>query len=214
MGPDETRSSIIRVWQREQRGRSIAVGNCWVEDTTLSPVFRRERYRTLCHRWLPMAGGDGTSMAHCKASLLVNIAHILKVLTKSLAWADCCASTGQSAFVRLRSSSRSRRPQPNHDGCLHPKIPFPAVATAKAVRELGNLGSSSAKTDLSRRSVLIAGSPPRGEKVGQSLLLLERCKFLPRNSLCDFYRLLSHNLNVSWLLSCRRRRHLSHRIQR
>jgi hypothetical protein len=31
VGPAETRSSIIRVWQREQRGRSIAVRNCWRE---------------------------------------------------------------------------------------------------------------------------------------------------------------------------------------
>jgi hypothetical protein len=57
----------------------MAVKNCWVEDTVLSPVLRRERYRTLCHRWLPMAGGDGTSMTHDKVPLLVNIAHIPKV---------------------------------------------------------------------------------------------------------------------------------------
>lgn len=57
IGPDETRSSIIRLWQRGQRGRSIAVKNCWVEDIML-PCFGRERYRTLSHRWLPMAGGD------------------------------------------------------------------------------------------------------------------------------------------------------------
>ena len=29
IGPGETRSSIIRAWQREQRGRSIEVKNCW-----------------------------------------------------------------------------------------------------------------------------------------------------------------------------------------
>jgi hypothetical protein len=57
----------------------MAVKNCWVEDTVLSPVLRRERYRTLSHRWLPMAGGDGTSMAHYKVPLLINIAHIPKV---------------------------------------------------------------------------------------------------------------------------------------
>jgi hypothetical protein len=56
----------------------MAVKNCCVEDTVL-PLLRRERYRTLCHRWLPMEGGDGTSMAHCMASLLVNIAHIPKI---------------------------------------------------------------------------------------------------------------------------------------
>jgi hypothetical protein len=31
IGPGEMRSSIIGVWQREQRGRSIAVKNCWDE---------------------------------------------------------------------------------------------------------------------------------------------------------------------------------------
>jgi len=35
MGPEDTRSSIIRVWQREQRRRSMAIRNCWVEDTVL-----------------------------------------------------------------------------------------------------------------------------------------------------------------------------------
>jgi hypothetical protein len=33
--PAETRSSIIRVWQREQRGSSIAVNKCWDEVTML-----------------------------------------------------------------------------------------------------------------------------------------------------------------------------------
>jgi hypothetical protein len=33
IGPRETLSNVIRVWQRGQRGRSIAVKNCWVEDT-------------------------------------------------------------------------------------------------------------------------------------------------------------------------------------
>ena len=57
----------------------MAVKNCWFEDTVLSPVLRRERYRTLCHRWLPMADGDVVVLAHCEAPLLVNIAHIQKV---------------------------------------------------------------------------------------------------------------------------------------
>jgi hypothetical protein len=29
--------------------------NCWGEAKTL-PCVGRERYRTLCHRWVPMAG--------------------------------------------------------------------------------------------------------------------------------------------------------------
>ena len=60
---------------------------------------------------------------------------------------------------------------------------------------------------------LPAPSPPKSKK-SRRPLLLERCKFLPGNPLCDFYRLRSHNLNVSWLLGCDRRRHLSHGIQR
>jgi hypothetical protein len=32
IGPRETRSNVVRVWQRGQRGRSIAL-SCWVEDT-------------------------------------------------------------------------------------------------------------------------------------------------------------------------------------
>src|ERR1700704_6061045 len=68
------RSSIIRVWQREQRGRSIALKKYWVEDMVL-PCFGRERYRTLSHRWLPMVGGDGTVMPPARCRDMVNIAH-------------------------------------------------------------------------------------------------------------------------------------------
>jgi hypothetical protein len=74
IGPGETRSSIIRAWQREQRGRSIAVKNCWDEDTML-PCVGRERYRlsvTDVCRW---RGGDGTSMRFRVPEPLVNIAH-------------------------------------------------------------------------------------------------------------------------------------------
>jgi hypothetical protein len=46
--------SIIRVWQWEQRWRSIAVKNCGVEIMAL-PCMGRERYRTLSHRWSRMA---------------------------------------------------------------------------------------------------------------------------------------------------------------
>jgi hypothetical protein len=33
----------------------MAVKNWWDEDTVF-PCKRRERYRTLSHRWMPMAG--------------------------------------------------------------------------------------------------------------------------------------------------------------
>ena len=74
IGPVETRSSIIRVWQREQRGRSIAVRNCWDEDTML-PCFGREHYRlsvTDVCRW---RGGDGISMRFRVPAAMVKIAH-------------------------------------------------------------------------------------------------------------------------------------------
>lgn len=77
IGPGETRSSIIRVWQREQRGRSIAVRNCWDGDMML-PCIGRERYRTLGHRWLPMADGDGVILPRRTAEKVVNIAHLRK----------------------------------------------------------------------------------------------------------------------------------------
>jgi hypothetical protein len=39
------------------------------------PCFGRERYRTLSHRWLPMAGGDRAILAPHTSDWLVNIAH-------------------------------------------------------------------------------------------------------------------------------------------
>ena len=61
MGPVETRSSIIRVWQCEQRGRSIAVRNCWEEDTML-PCIGRERATLSVTGRSQSGGGDVTSM--------------------------------------------------------------------------------------------------------------------------------------------------------
>src|ERR1700692_1797857 len=55
IGPGETRSSIIRVWQPEQRGRLMVVKDCWDDAMTL-PCMGRDLYRSLCHRWLPMSG--------------------------------------------------------------------------------------------------------------------------------------------------------------
>ena len=40
-GPGETRSSIIRVWQREQQGRSITVRKGW-DECMMLPLVRRE----------------------------------------------------------------------------------------------------------------------------------------------------------------------------
>jgi hypothetical protein len=49
VGPAVARSSIIRALQREHRGRSMAVKNCW-DEVTMLPCIGREHYRTLCHR--------------------------------------------------------------------------------------------------------------------------------------------------------------------
>jgi hypothetical protein len=58
IGSVETRSSIIRVWQREQQGRSIAVRNCWDEGTIL-PCVGREHTNSPS----PMAADGWTMMA-------------------------------------------------------------------------------------------------------------------------------------------------------
>jgi hypothetical protein len=76
MGPDDTRSSIIRAWQREQRGRSMALNDSWDEGTVL-PCLGREHYRlsvTDGYRW---RGGD-RNMPQCIVYLLVTIAHLRK----------------------------------------------------------------------------------------------------------------------------------------
>jgi hypothetical protein len=39
------------------------------------PYFGRERYQTLSHRWLPMAGGDGRIMQPFKGWPLFCFAH-------------------------------------------------------------------------------------------------------------------------------------------
>jgi hypothetical protein len=70
MGLDETRSSIVRVWQREPPGRSIVLENCWVEVTTLPLHLGGSVAGCL---WL---GGDRTSMADanllCCSILLIH----------------------------------------------------------------------------------------------------------------------------------------------
>jgi hypothetical protein len=68
-----------------------------------SPVLRRERYRTLCHRWVPLVGGDMAVLAHREAPLLVNIAHISKVNDLG----RCCARRSSARPVRA-SASRTR----------------------------------------------------------------------------------------------------------
>ena len=51
--PGETRSSIIRVWQCEQRRRSVVVKDCGDEGTMLPLHWAEEHYRSPCRRQLP-----------------------------------------------------------------------------------------------------------------------------------------------------------------
>jgi len=75
IGPGEMRSSIILVWQCEQRRRSIAVKDCGDEGTML-PLY-------LGGRALPISlspitacsDGDGSSLARYTRTRLVNIDH-------------------------------------------------------------------------------------------------------------------------------------------
>jgi hypothetical protein len=53
----------------------MAVRNCWVEDTVLPLYWAGALPNSLS----PMAADDGTTIAHCMASWLVNIAHISKI---------------------------------------------------------------------------------------------------------------------------------------
>jgi hypothetical protein len=50
IGPGETRSSIIRVWQCEQRRRSMVVRDCGDEGTMLPLHWAEEHYRSPCRR--------------------------------------------------------------------------------------------------------------------------------------------------------------------
>ena len=58
IGPGETRSSIIRVWQWRQRGRSIAVRNCWDEVMMLplhwAGAFQNSQSPGRCRSWPAM----------------------------------------------------------------------------------------------------------------------------------------------------------------
>jgi hypothetical protein len=56
----------------------MAIKNCWDGVTTL-PCIGRERYLTLSHRWLPMAGGDEWILPPHTADEVVNIAHSRKI---------------------------------------------------------------------------------------------------------------------------------------
>ena len=65
-------------WHWGQRGRPATrggkLGVCGSGNGCL-PLNRRERYRTLCHRWMPERCGDRSSMPTRHCDTLINIAH-------------------------------------------------------------------------------------------------------------------------------------------
>ena len=68
----------IRVWHRKQRGRSIAVRNCWDEGMML-PCIGRERSRTLSRRVDAEAGRRWNRVRTSSVPRLFSFAHSPKV---------------------------------------------------------------------------------------------------------------------------------------
>ena len=64
------------IWDNEAGLLREAVNRAFVDRATdASPLNRRERYRTLCHRWMPERCGDRSSMPTQHCDSLINIAH-------------------------------------------------------------------------------------------------------------------------------------------
>jgi hypothetical protein len=80
------RLTCKRDWHFRQRRRSAArgdeVGMC--RSGIALPCIGRERYRTLCHRKMPRAGGDAFSLHPPPAGMLVNVAHSRRIPTRLL----------------------------------------------------------------------------------------------------------------------------------
>jgi hypothetical protein len=83
------------------------------------PWIRRER-KTLSHRWLPMAGGDETSMELPLDRLLFNIAHFQKKLTDGYSIASPFDSN--CAKIKIGHCENQIRPLKHKTGQYqHPK---------------------------------------------------------------------------------------------
>jgi hypothetical protein len=74
IGPAETRSSIILVWQCEQRRRSVAVKDCGDEGTML-PLYGRKSIADLPVADSCLTDGDRGNLAQHTRARLVNIDH-------------------------------------------------------------------------------------------------------------------------------------------
>jgi hypothetical protein len=74
IGPAETRSSIILVWQCEQRRRSTAVKDCG-DEGTMPPLHGRKSTTGLPVADTCLAGDDGANLAQPTSATLVNIDH-------------------------------------------------------------------------------------------------------------------------------------------
>jgi hypothetical protein len=74
IGPGEMRSSIILVWQCEQRRRSIAVKDCEDEGMML-PLHWAGALPVSQSPIIACSDGDGANLAQYTSTRLVNIAH-------------------------------------------------------------------------------------------------------------------------------------------
>jgi hypothetical protein len=75
IGPGKTRSSIILVWQCEQRRRSVAVKDCGDEGTMPSTVLGGSALPISLSPIAACSDGDGANLARHTRARLVNIAH-------------------------------------------------------------------------------------------------------------------------------------------
>jgi hypothetical protein len=73
-GPGEMRSSIIRVWQCEQRRRSIAVRDCG-DEGTMRPLSWARALPISLSPITACSDGDGANLAQYASMRLVNIDH-------------------------------------------------------------------------------------------------------------------------------------------
>ena len=74
IGPGEMRSSIILVWQCEQRRRSMAAHDC-EDEGTMPPLHGRKSTTGLPVADTCLAGDDGANLAQPTSATLVNIDH-------------------------------------------------------------------------------------------------------------------------------------------
>jgi hypothetical protein len=84
IGPGEMRSSIIRLWQCEQRRRSVVVKDCGDEGTML-PLYWAGALPISLSPITACSDGDGASLAQYTSTRLVNIDHYWKFRSARMA---------------------------------------------------------------------------------------------------------------------------------